>query len=122
MISIEEAKKDEVEQFIIGEYLSRLDPEEEVGPSCVWWHCLFVLLFVYKQTLFACLHVPFCLFVDKQTRRQTKRAWWTIAQADSSDPTWTRGFNKFLVCGQSLSSAYLDLDISVVELDWSWKD
>lgn len=73
MISIEEAKKDEVEQFIIGEYLSRLDPEEEVGPSCVWWHCLFVLLFVYKQTLFACLLFEDTrLFVDKETRKQTK--------------------------------------------------
>jgi hypothetical protein len=74
MISIEEAKKDEgLEQFIIGEYLSRLDPWEEVGPSCVWWHCLFVLLFVYKQTLFACLLLEdACLFVDKETRKQTK--------------------------------------------------
>ena len=62
-----------MEQFVIGDYLSRLDPKEEVGPSCVWWHCLFVLLFVYKQTLFAyLLFEDMCLFVDKETREHTK--------------------------------------------------
>ena len=56
--------------------------------------CLFCFLFTNKHCLFTvCVHL--CQFVDKETRKQTKWAWWTIAQADSSDPKWTRGFNKF---------------------------